>query len=135
MYIFDNKEMTSKEILDCIASNHYEVEDLYLGLKNMNYSEILILKVESLVFGRYMEADKLKQVLLFLTKINVQKLKEDISLMEDTSYLDYYDLRLLTEMRDSLKTSKEKVSSEALDVVNDVIRKRKEAKKTLIKRF
>lgn len=135
MYIFDNKEMTSKEILDCIASNHYEVEDLYLGLKNMNYSEILILKVESLVFGRYMEADKLKQVLLFLTKINVQKLKEDISLMEDTSYLDYYDLRLLTEMRDSLKTSKGKGSSEALDVVNDVIRKRKEAKKTLIKRF
>lgn len=135
MYIFDNKEMTSKEILDCISSNHYEVEDLYLGLKNMNYSEILILKVESLVFGRYMEADKLKQVLLFLTKINVQKLKEDISLMEDTSYLDYYDLRLLTEMRDSLKTSKGKGSSEALDVVNDVIRKRKEAKKTLIKRF
>ena len=135
MYIFDNKEMTSKEILDCISSNHYEVEDLYLGLKNMNYSEILILKVESLVFGRYMEADKLKQVLLFLTKINVQKLKEDISLMEDTSYLDYYDLRLLTEMRDSLKTSKGKFNLEALDVVNDVIRKRKEAKKTLIKRF
>ena len=82
-----------------------------------------------------MEADKLNRVLLFLTKINVQKLKEDISLMEDTSYLEYYDLRLLTEMRDSLKTSKGKVSSEALDVVNDVIRKRKEAKKTLIKRF
>ena len=135
MYIFDNKEMTSKEILDCISSNRYKIEDLYLNLRNMNYSEILRLKVESLVFGRYMEADKLKQVLLFLTKINVQKLKEDISLMEDTSYLDYYDFRLLTEMRDSLKTSKGKVSSEALDVVNDVIRKRKEAKKTLIKRF
>ena len=127
--------MTSKEILDCISSNRYKIEDLYLNLKNMNYSEILRLKVESLVFGRYMEADKLNRVLLFLTKINVQKLKEDISLMEDTSYLDYYDLRLLTEMRDSLKTSKGKFNLEALDVVNDVIRKRKEAKKTLIKRF
>ena len=135
MYIFDNKEMTSREILDCISSNSYKIEDLYLNLKNMNYSEILRLKVDSLVFRRYMEADKLNRVLLFLTKINVQKLKEDISLMEDTSYLDYYDLRLLTEMRDALKTSKGKVSSEALDVVNDVIRKRKEAKKTLIKRF
>ena len=51
------------------------------------------------------------------------------------SVYDYYDLRLLTDMRDSLKTSKSKVSLEALDVVNDVIRKRKEAKKTLIKRF
>ena len=81
MYIFDNKEMTSREILDCISSNRYKIEDLYLNLKNMNYSEILRLKVESLVFGRYMEADKLNRVLLFLTKINVQKLKEDISLM------------------------------------------------------
>ena len=135
MYIFDNKEMTSREILDCISSNSYKIEDLYLNLKNMNYSEILRLKVDSLVFRRYMEADKLNRVLLFLTKINVQKLKEDLSLMEDTSYLEYYDLRLLTEMRDALKTSKGKVSSEALDVVNDVIRKRKEAKKTLIKGF
>ena len=135
MYIFNNKEMSSKEILDCIASNSYKVEDLYLGLKNMNYSDILSLRIDSLVFNRNVEAARLNRVLLFLTKINVQKLKEDISLMEDTSYLEYYDLRLLTEMRDSLKTSKGKVSSEALDVVNDVIRKRKEAKKTLIKRF
>lgn len=135
MYIFDNKEMTSKEILDCISSNRYKIEDLYLGLKNMNYSDILRLRIDSLVFNRYVEAARLNQVLLFLTKINVQKLKEDISLMEDTSYLDYYNFRLLTDMRDSLKTSKGKVSSEALDVVNDVIRKRKEAKKTLIKRF
>lgn len=135
MYIFDNKEMTSKEILDCISSNHYEVEDLYLGLKNMNYSDILRLRIDSLVFKRYVEAARLDKVLSFLIKINVHKLKKDISLMEDTSYLDYYDLKLLTDMRDSLKTSKGKVSSEALDVVNDVIRKRKEAKKTLIKRF
>lgn len=135
MYIFDNKEMTSREILDCISSNGYKIEDLYLSLKNMSYSEILRLKVDSLVFRRYMEAARLNRVLIFLIKINVQKLKEDISLMEDTSYLDYYDLRLLTEMRDSLKTSKDKISLEALDVVNDVIRKRKEAKKTLIKRF
>ena len=58
MYIFDNKEMTSREILDCISSNSYKIEDLYLNLKNMNYSEILRLKVDSLVFRRYMEADK-----------------------------------------------------------------------------
>ena len=135
MYIFDNKEMTSKEILDCIASNRYKVEDLYLGLKNMNYSDILRLRIDSLVFKRYIEAARLDKVLSFLIKINVHKLKKDISLMEDTSYLDYYDLKLLTDMRDSLKTSKGKVSSEALDVVNDVIRKRKETKKTLIKIF
>ena len=135
MYIFNNKEMSSKEILDCIACNRYKAKDLYLGLKNMNYSDILRLRIDSLVFNRYVEAAKLNKVLSFLIKINVHKLKRDISLMEDTSYLDYYDLRLLTEMRDSLKTSKGKVSLEALDVVNDVIRKRKEAKKTLIKRF
>ena len=95
MYIFDNKEMTSKEILDCISSNRYKIEDLYLGLKNMNYSDILRLRIDSLVFNRYVEAARLNQVLSFLIKINVHKLKRDISLMEDTSYLDYYDLRLL----------------------------------------
>ena len=101
----------------------------------MNYSDILRLRIDSLVFNRYVEAARLNQVLSLLIKINVHKLKRDISLMEDTSYLDYYDLKLLTDMRDSLKTSKGKISLEALDVVNDVIRKRKEAKKTLIKRF